>query len=533
MIVDKQVFENMINSPIRTFKGRVEILQGSTLALICGCHDRLKSFTVERIGEDGKFFGYGICQKLNVKLLDKNRELNITKANSLEVEFGVDNDYIYPCPVFHVQEVSRDENNNDLDIVAYDALYKAREHTVTELTLPAAYSIYTFAAACASILEVPLSIGEDVAESFNLFFENGAPFEGTETIRSALDAIAEATQTIYYINHRWELTFKRLDKDGAPVAVIDKTKYMTLKSEPAVQLGEVVRTNELGNTVNPTAPGEGVIQYVRNNPFWELRNDIGELVENAQAAIGGVSAHPFDCIWRGNFLLEIGDKIGLVTKDDTDITSYLLNDTMEFNGALSGKTKWIYRDNGADTGKNPTSLGEALTQTFARVDKANKDITLMTSRVDSHDTAIATIQMDVNSVNLSVENVKKDTDDKINSIGDDIDYLKESASLAVDAEAVTIAIQSEMAKGVDKVVTTEKKFTFDDAGLNIASSGSEMKTQITEDGMTVYKDREAMLMANNEGVNALNLHATTYLIIGNTSRLESWNGRTACFWIGG
>ena len=40
-------------------------------------------------------------------------------------------------------------------------------------------------------------------------------------------------------------------------------------------------------------------------------------------------------------------------------------------------------------------------------------------------------------------------------------------------------------------------------------------------------------MADNLGVKAEDLHATTYLIIGNNSRLEDYNtNRTGCFWIG-
>ncbi|MBQ8763148.1 MAG: hypothetical protein IJZ07_03505 [Clostridia bacterium] len=55
--------------------------------------------------------------------------------------------------------------------------------------------------------------------------------------------------------------------------------------------------------------------------------------------------------------------------------------------------------------------------------------------------------------------------------------------------------------------------------------------------MSVYKNEEEVLTANNEGVKAANLHATTYLIIGNYSRFEDYTNadgeaRTGCFWIG-
>jgi hypothetical protein len=102
------------------------------------------------------------------------------------------------------------------------------------------------------------------------------------------------------------------------------------------------------------------------------------------------------------------------------------------------------------------------------------------------------------------------------------------------AEDVKLEIQTTLDDGVSKVVTNTG-FTFDDTGLTVTKTDSEMTTAITEDGMTVYKNDEEVLTANNEGVNAINLHASTYLIIGTNSRFEDYdNGnRTGCFWIGG
>ena len=69
--------------------------------------------------------------------------------------------------------------------------------------------------------------------------------------------------------------------------------------------------------------------------------------------------------------------------------------------------------------------------------------------------------------------------------------------------------------------------------LTVEKDNSEMKTQITEDGMTVYQENTGVLIANNNGVEARNLHANTYLIIGTNSRFEDFGpDRTACFWIG-
>lgn len=46
-----------------------------------------------------------------------------------------------------------------------------------------------------------------------------------------------------------------------------------------------------------------------------------------------------------------------------------MNDTIEYNGGLVEKTLWNYDENTTETESNPTSLGDLLKQTYARVDK--------------------------------------------------------------------------------------------------------------------------------------------------------------------
>lgn len=97
-----------------------------------------------------------------------------------------------------------------------------------------------------------------------------------------------------------------------------------------------------------------------------------------------------------------------------------------------------------------------------------------------------------------------------------------------------LIVQEELAGGVNKVTTTTG-FTFNQDGLTISKSNVDITTDISEDGMRVSKDGQVVLTADNNGVEALNLHASTYLIIGENSRFEDYdNGsRTGCFWIGG
>ena len=133
----------------------------------------------------------------------------------------------------------------------------------------------------------------------------------------------------------------------------------------------------------------------------------------------------------------------------------------------------------------------------------------------------------------------------IDSVSEDINLLdtvnnvkniEKSVEAKISSEEASIIVKTEIDQyGTSKVVT-KTGFTFNDEGLTISKTGREMSTNIDEDGMSIFKNNEEVLTADNQGVNAYNLHAKTYLIIGNTSRFEDFtkNGkkRTGCFWIG-
>ena len=530
MLSTKPCFPEMINAPAREVGARVELFKGSTLLQIFYKTDALKSFTVERVGDSDKFFGFGICQKLEVVLIDKDREIDITTEHSLEVEFGVGCEYMYPFPIFDVKEIRRDENTNELTIVAYDRLYDAASHSVQEIEdKHGTYTIKEFAEYCGTILGLPIKFENVENDAFETLYEKGANFEGTENLRDALNDIAEATQTIYYINNLWELTFKRLNKDGEPVLTIGKDKYFELKSGESRTLTAITHATELGDNLTADSGAPGITQYVRDNAFWELRDDAPVLIDNALANVVGTTITPFNCSWRGNFIIEIGDKIGLIAKDDTPFHAYLLNDSITYDGGMREETEWVYEGNDAETASNPTSVGEAIKQTYAKVDKVNKTIEIVASEVDENSKQISSIQMDTQNIVASVQDVET----SIENVNNDISTLAKSVEAKMTAEDLTIAIQKELStNGAEKVITSTG-FRFDEEGLTIDKSGSELSTQITEDGMTVYRNNTEMLVANNVGVNATNLHATTYLIIGGNSRFEDYgSGRTGCFWIG-
>lgn len=746
---------NINASSVNRVNAKVELYNGSTLVETCTCDDRLQDFTVERVGQNNKFFGFGVFHKVTINLIDLERNLTVTEANTFKIQIGYGDQFVQPYPTFYTNKVTRDETTNTITVVAYCKLATAASsHTVDEVEAP--YTIREFASAATNILGVEAVEfqGISTAETcLDTYYENGGNFEGTESYQEALTQVAEVTQTIYFLNHEDKLIFKRLDRDGLPVLTISKNDYYDLESGDIRRLSTIVNTDELGDSTSATSRAViGVTQYVRDNPFWELREDIQLLLAHAGAAIGGISAAPFHCTWDGNFLLEIGDKIALATEDNNTITSYLLNDTIRYDSTLEEVTQFIH-DGAEETASNPLSLGERLKQTYAKVDKQNKQIELVASEtaankdsiasltiavdgvglaiesledatigdftklterivtlelsdteikasvsetkdsieaiegdvsdlstelseavvtvgvlngtVDGHtaniaalsgtvtshtesigtltttteaisgrvsnvetkttnltdelgntnakvtanetaigelnvttesinasvssletvtgelatkdgelessittnSTAIGELQVTTESITASVSSLEETTDNltdevannktnistlqittegistsvstletnvnsQIEGLDDSFESLAKEVSTKVTAEDITVAIETERKNGATHV-TTSTGFKFDSEGLTITKTDSEISTNIDEDGLSVFKHNEEVLTADNSGVQAKNLHATTYLIVGeNTYFADYGNNRAGCFWTG-
>lgn len=522
----------------RKIEGKVELFSGSTSLNTFLPSDKLQEIVIARTSEKGKFFGFGICQQATVKIVDKTGSLLVSKGNSIHTSFRANSTSAYTrvCPTFYVKDVKHDEKTNIYTITSYDALDGATAHVISELGLTPPYTLKTVVERISSFLGLSVNITDS---AFDTSYENGANFNGDETLRVVLNAIAEVTQTIYYIDHRNNLVFKRLDRTGDSVLTINKKDYFELTTALPITITDIMHVTELGDNV-VVGTAAGACQYVRDNPFWNTREDVAELLTNSLARITGLTIVPHSLKWRGNFLTEIGDKIDLEAKDGSLVAAYLLDDTLTYNGGMTETSAWEYTpDSERVTAGNPATIGEKISQTFARVDKVNKQITLQASEIAETKESVGALRVSTEEVSASVNSVEQkiiDVEGKLED-GTDvtnarIDSLAKDVSLKLDKQGVQIEVESILTEGVEKVTTASKKYTFDDSGLNISSSDSEISTKVTEDGMRIYRYSQEVLSVNNQGVKAADLHAVTFLLIGENSRLEDRGNRTACFWIG-
>ena len=413
MLSTTALYREKINAPKRSFQVSLYLYINDTLTYLFQ-NNKIVDIEIQRAGELSKFFGFGVSHKTTIKLLDKERKLNINKGDYFRLEIGLDKSTgveYKQFPLMYVSEITRDEKTNQLTIITYDILDKSKKHTFSELTLTKPYTIADVVNAVATFLGISANIPN--LDVFNVSYADGANFEGTESLYDVLTAAAEATQTIFYMNYNNELTFRRLNTTLNKT--ISKDIYMELTSGVNRKLQTICSATELGDNVSSSLETPGETQYVRDNPFWELRDDINTLVDNAVSALSSITINEFSCEWRGDPALEPGDRLAYETKDDAIEYTYLINDTLIYNGGLRQKTDWSFKET-EETASNPTSLGEVLKQTYARVDKANKQVNILVSQVETNKSNISSLQLNTESISATVESLEATTNSQVEII---------------------------------------------------------------------------------------------------------------------
>ena len=521
-----------ITAPSRIVKGKAELYRNSALVYTFLPTDNLASIKLERTTESGGLFGYTVCQKVTVEILDKDIELTIAKDDELRIYTGTETEFA-KNPKFYVEEFTRDEVKGNITIVAYDIINKSTKHLQKELEVSYPINLAGYATLVANVLGTSTVWTGPGSFTYPSYTDENAPnFSGNETLRDVLNAIAEITGTICYVDANDKLCFKRLG--AASSANIDKSLYFELKLGELLTLTQVTHTTELGDNLS-AGTTSGYNYIFRNNPFIELRADAADILTSLLNAVKGLTFYSYSLKWRGNPALDIGDKVTLTTQDDNTVEVFYLGDTLTYNGGMVATSEWQQGEK-EEVDSAPTTIGEAINQTVAKVDKVNKQITLMASQTEEGFASIGQLIIDTEQIAGSVSSLTTLVEEGLESASGALKTLEEKVDYTVDKDSFDIEVKKIISDGVEKVETTTG-YTFDEEGLTISKTDSDISTQITENGMRVSKDGEVVLSADSEGVKAEDLHATTFLIIGDNARFEEFiendETRVGCFWIGG
>lgn len=187
------------------------------------------------------------------------------------------------------------------------------------------------------------------------------------------------------------------------------------------------------------------------------------------------------------------------------------------------------------------NFGKSFAEIMGLINDARDEVDSVYSELRSEITEQSTsIRRDTEQIVMqatkTVEQVEQNVTDTLDGVNESINILTSTVETKMTAEQVSITVQQELAKGVDRVETSTG-YVFDSEGLKINKAGSGMSNTLDNTGMYVTRDGVDVLTVNNEGVSAMDLHAKTFLKIGSGDgrcRFEDYGvDRIGCFWTGG
>lgn len=190
-----------------------------------------------------------------------------------------------------------------------------------------------------------------------------------------------------------------------------------------------------------------------------------------------------------------------------------------------------YRHMMVERGTKATDWTPAPEDTQVQIDGVVSDVAGQEVILNSQESRISNLELNNDSIEASVSRLESTTQTTLDGIETTISELEKKAGLAITEEDVTIAIESKL-ENADGIFITGTDYGFSADGLRIAKDGQAMESLLDNSGLEVTRSGEAILTADDTGVNALNLTARQYLIVGDHARFENYEtGRTACFWI--
>lgn len=351
---------------------------------------------------------------------------------------------------------------------------------------------------------------------------------GNLTGRTMLQWIAQEAACFAVISGG-KLALKRYTETDK---TLDNSKYAKLESaEYSIDLIEKVQVQVMNDDIGVIV-GEGTNTYtIQNNPLFytEVDEEIRPYVQAIYDVVKSITYVPMKITLLEDYGIECGDIITVNGKK-----TYVMSKTVDKKGctlqSFGTKTRDTQTDNvnlaiNALRGKYNV-LRREVDITESELGNLQGDVSNLTQTVDGFNLSILNIEQVTKSLNSELSQLDKD-------LSSSIEEVRKRAELSMTSDEVSIKIQEELVNtGVDNVVTGSG-FTFNDKGLTIDKTGSLLKTNINEDGMRVTAGDDSLLIADKDGVQAKNLSASTYLIIGKNSRFEDYDTtRTGCFWIG-
>lgn len=469
--------------------------EGSLLKTVMKCLDI--ELDTELLEEPSAIVGIAIAGKA-VTGVGLATEINTIKSPRFGVKTD-DTDYSYiEFGSYLIKDIKKDEEKQTISIECYDLMLKSMIPYDLALDYTQGVTVKDFLDAICDRLG--WTKGYTTFHNCDVLIDE-EKYDISDTFRDVLDDIAEVAGgmigfvddalTVIYPTYSGEV----IDEESLKSLTIGK-KYGPINS---VVLSRTPQEDNIYRKDNDSIAQNGLTEIrIENNQIIDTHRE--DFMDGVCDALMGLSFELYELESFGIGYLNFGEFFSIKTADGVEHKTLMLCDDLQITQGVKEESKLEEPEVTATDYSAASETDKTLRKTILRVDKQDNKITALVSKTDEMEAGLADV-------------TKK-------------------AELIIDPESVDIKI-TEAISGIDSIETSTG-YTFDKDGLNIHKDGEEMHNTLDNTGMYVRRNNENVLVANNDGVNAINLTARQYLIIGNNARFEDYsNNRTACFYIGG
>ena len=474
--------------------------EGSLLGTVMKCLDI--ELDGELLENPRAIVGIAIAGKAVVGV-EELTDLNIIRKPMFGVKAPGDPDYSYiEYGSYIIKELTKDEEQQSISLECYDLMLLSMIPYDLALDYSQGITVKSFLDAICDRL--------GWEKGYTTFYNSDAlideeKYDLSDTFRDALDDIAEvAGGVIGFVDDKLQIIYPTETGE-----IIDEENLKSLK------IGK--KFGPVNSVVLSRSPQEDNIykldaESIEKHGLTEIRIENNQIVDTHRedfmdgicAALFGLSFELYDLESFGIGYIDFGDIFTIKTADGVEHRALMLCDDLKITQGVSETSKLEEPSFSKTDYSSASETDKTLKRTILRVDKQENQITALVSK----------------------------TENLVNDVSGVSEAVTKMAELLIDSDSLDIKISTAI-DGIDSVKTSTG-YTFDEKGLHIHKDGEEMDNSLDNTGMYVKRGGTAILTANNDGVNAINLTARKYLIVGENARFEDYSGnRTACFYIGG
>lgn len=479
----------------------------------------------ECVNSDAELTLGSVCSNMvEATIISPNGSLTISAGTEVTLYKVDDAGTRYKVGPFILEKPTR-ASANSYKITAYDRISKLDEDLTEWLSglneWP--YALFTFAQMVCTACGLSLKNADIPNGSYMVRKFSGDGVTG----RSLMRMVGEACARFCRADADGNIEFAWYTESGKTITASGELYYfqgsLSYEDYQVAQIQKVQirqEENDVGVVYPTDAEGE-VNTYVVERNYLLTADTADELLPVAQAIfeqIRNVLYTPCQVSIPATQDIHAGNIVQITDINGVTITTYVMTKTQ------SGQKDTLECTGGPSRDSSSVRNNEELKALSGKVFTLQKGIDGLRIENRELDEKYASIALDVDSVSTEVSKQTQELDDIRTSV----------STIQQTADNVTIQVQKIAGDGVTKV-NTGLGLTIDETCVNIHRDGSEMSNSLDENGMYVIRSKgtdneTTMLQADADGVEATNLTAKNFLIIGH-ARFEAYEDGVGCFYV--